>query len=260
MTGQVHFLATSAAASSRPAGAVTLHTRIRDELRERIAAGSWRPLDRIPSESMLMRQYGVSRPTVRQALGELEHERLIFRVAGKGSFVAQNRPFQELDRLQGFAEAMRALGHATVNRVVGLQRLPAPQRVAERLGLARGAPVTEIQRVRHADGAPVSLDVTWLPAELGERVARADLATRDIFTVLERDCGLALGHADLAIDAMPADARLAGLLGIAPGAAVLRVERLTHARDGTPLDYEHLFCRGDNFQYRLRVHRGPIGT
>jgi len=245
----------SLALHARPPS-LTLYSRIREELRERIASGAWQPHDRVPSESELMRRYAVSRITVRQALGDLEKERVIFKVPGKGSFVAPAKPFQELGRLQGFAEAMGAMGHDTYNRVLSARHLPAMPEVAERLQIEVGAPVTEIRRVRHLERQPVSLDLTWLPQRVGERVVREDLATRDIFGILESDCGTPLGHADLVIDAALADAELAALLDIPTGAPVLHIERLTHARDGSPLDYEHLYCRADNFQYRLRLQRG----
>ena len=235
---------------------LTLYSRIREELRERIDSGAWQPHDRLPSESELMKRYAVSRITVRQALGDLEKERLIFKVPGKGSFVAPPRPFQELGRLQGFAEAMGALGHDTYNRVLSVRELPASREVAERLRLPAGEPVVEIRRVRCLERQPVSLDLTWLPRRLGLRVAREDLSTRDIFGILESDCATPLGHADLVIDAVLAGAEQAALLGIAPGAPVLHIERLTHGRDGAPLDYEHLHCRADTFQYRLRLQRG----
>ncbi|AKJ31256.1 GntR family transcriptional regulator [Caldimonas brevitalea] len=234
---------------------VTLYSRIREDLRARILSGAWQAHDRIPSESALMAQYGVSRITVRQALGDLEKERLIFKVPGKGSFVAQTKPFQELGRLQGFAEAMGALGHEIYNRVLSVTTQAAPAQVADRLHLAPGAPVTEIRRVRHLDRQPVSLDLTWVPVHIGQRLADADLATRDIFVILENDQAIPLGHADLVIDAETADPALANWLGIAPGDPVLHIERLTHTRDGVPIDYEHLYCRADNFQYRLRLQR-----
>ena len=95
--------------SDRPVGArrpSSLYAQIREELRELIVSGTWQPNDPVPSERELMAQYGVSRITVRQALGDLQKESLIFKLAGKGAYVAQTRPFQELGRLQGFAEAM----------------------------------------------------------------------------------------------------------------------------------------------------------
>ena len=241
--------------SAWPARPAPLHARIREDLRAQIISGAWQPNDALPSERDLMAQYGVSRITVRQALGDLQKESLIFKIAGKGAFVSQARPFQELGRLQGFAEAMEARGHETWNRVLAVEHVSASELVASRLGLPAGAPVTRIERVRHLDRQPVSLDITWVPRALGERLAGADLARRDIFLILENDCATPLGHADLVIDAGLADARLGESLEIAPGAPVLRIERLTHDAAGRPVDYEHLYCRSDNFQYRLRIER-----
>lgn len=241
----------------RLGSAHTLHGRIHEELRERIVSGSWREHARVPSESELMKQYGVSRITVRKALSDLERDQLIFKVAGKGSFVSQAKPFQELGRLQGFAEAMGAMGHETYNRVLALKTVAASEQVASHLKLPEGSKVTAIQRVRYLNREPVSLDLTWIPRELGERLAREDLSTRDIFLILENQCGVALGHAELSIGAAVADAKVAKQLRIEPGAPVLQIERTTFTRDGKPVDYEQLYCRSDNFQYRLRLERQP---
>ncbi|MES2889615.1 MAG: GntR family transcriptional regulator [Pseudomonadota bacterium] len=234
---------------------LTLHSRIREELRERILRGALQPHDRVPSESELMAHYGVSRVTVRQALGDLQSARMIVKVPGKGSFVAALKPFQELGRLQGFAEAMNSRGHDTFSRLIRLETVTAPDRVADRLQLPVGAQVTEVQRVRFLDGRPVSVDTTWLPLHLGGRLQRDDLVTRDIFLILETDLATPLGHADLALDAVGADARTASLLDLPPGSPVLHIERLTHDRNSRPVDYEHLHCRCDTFQYRLRLQR-----
>ncbi len=242
------------APAPRPA---SLYARIREELRELIVSGAWKPNHPVPSERALMAQYGVSRITVRQALGDLQKESLIFKLAGKGAYVAQLRPFQELGRLQGFAEQMEARGHETFNRVLAIEHQAASELVAARLQLAPGAPVTELRRVRFLDRQPVSLDVTWVPRALGDKLERADLAGRDVFLIIENDCATPLGHAELVIDAGIADAALGAVLGIEPGAPVLRIERLTHDAAGRPIDYEHLYCRADNFQYRLRIERRP---
>ncbi|HJE34061.1 MAG TPA: GntR family transcriptional regulator, partial [Pseudomonas aeruginosa] len=101
-----------------------------------------------------------------------------------------------------------------------------------------------IKRVRLVNREPVSLEVTYLPQALGERLEKADLVTRDIFLILENDCGIPLGHADLT-----------RALAVEEGAPIMRIERLTHAADGAPLDFEYLYYRGDAFQYRLRIDR-----
>ncbi|WP_241674417.1 GntR family transcriptional regulator [Candidatus Methylobacter oryzae] len=232
-----------------------LYARIRDELRVQIVSGNYQPHQKLPSESELISRYEVSRITVRQALGELEKEGLLFKVAGKGMFVSKPKPFQDLARLQGFAEAMSQHGYEVYNRLVGLNFLPVAAELTQRLGLAKGLPVTELRRVRHLNREPVSFDISYLGSHLGERLAKEDLASRDMFLILENQYGIPLGFADLAIDAVLADAETAELLQIAKDTPILRVERLTHGRDGAPLVLEYLYCRTDNFQFRLRINR-----
>ena len=237
--------------------AIPLYSQVRERLRERIADGTYAPQARLPSESEIGALLKVSRITVRQALGDLQKEGVIFKVPGKGTFVAQARPSQELARLEGFGEAMSRKGHRIVNRVVKHAQVEAPPAVAARLHVAPGAPVTEIHRVRRLDRAPVSFEITYLPPAIGERLRDEDLAGRDIFLILEADYGIQLGHADVRIGAINADAALATALCVEPGAALLRIERLTWTADGVPLDFEYLYVRGEAFQYALRLPRHP---
>ncbi|MFJ1467454.1 GntR family transcriptional regulator [Massilia orientalis] len=237
--------------------AVPLYSQVRERLRERIADGTYTPHARLPSESEIGTLLGVSRITVRQALGDLQKEGVIVKVPGKGTFVAETRPSQELARLEGFGEAMSRKGHRIVNRVVKHALVEASPLVAARLRVAPGAPVTEIHRVRWLDREPVSFEITYLPPAIGERLRGENLAERDIFLILEADYGIALGHADIQICAINADAALASALRVDPGAALLRIERLTWTADGVPLDFEYLYVRGEAFQYALRLPRHP---
>lgn len=242
----------NAAASER---LLPLHAQIRETLRGGITGGTYLPNEKLPSEKELMERFGVSRITVRQALGELEKEGAIYRIPGKGSYVAKPRPIQDLTRLQGFGEAMSRLGMQTLNQVVGLRTMPAPADVAKQLGLAPDDSVTEIKRIRFVDRVPVSLDVTYVSAALGERLAKEDLATRDIFLIIENDYGIPLGHADLHISTVAADRLVSDHLKVARGAPILHLERLTFSRDGQPLESDRIYYRGDSFSYRLRIER-----
>lgn len=232
-----------------------LYAQIKDALRERILDGTYAPHSQMPSEHELCRRFAVSRITVRQALGDLQKEGLLFKLHGKGTFVSKPKAFQNVTSLQGFAEAMSSMGYEIVNQLRSFRTVEASRHVATRLNIAEGAPVTEIHRVRLLNREPVSLELTWVPEALGKRLANADLATRDIFLILENDCGVPLGHADVSIDAILADADIVDALRVEEGSPVLRIERLTHDASGQPVDFEYLYFRGDAFQYRLRVDR-----
>jgi GntR family transcriptional regulator len=236
---------------------VPLYTQVKENLRERILDGTYPAHAKLPAESELSTIFGVSRITVRQALSDLQKEGVIFKIPGKGTFVAKPKAFQQLTQLEGFGEAMSRMGYEIYNRVTSHKTIAATPHVAQQLQVTPGAEVTEIKRIRHLNREPVSLEVTYLAQDIGERLAREDLATRDIFVILENDYGIPLGRADLQVDAILADETLAHALQVEQGSAVLRIERLTHRADGAPLDFEYLYFRGDAFQYRLQINRRP---
>lgn len=239
----------------RGLGAEPLHAQIREDLRRMIVQHRWPAHHRLPSEAQLMQRYGVSRITVRQALQALVEAGLVVKVSGRGSFVAGPRPVQQLTRLQGLAEALSPQGYTLVNRIVTLERVPADALVAERLALPRGSLVTHLRRVRLVDGVPVCTDRSWLPLDIGDQVAMADLQHRDVFAVIEQEAATPLGHASMMLHAMAAPGDVAERLGVAPGAAVMVGDRITHDRHGRPVDYEQLYWRGDNFRFQLAIER-----
>jgi len=212
---------------------------------------------RMPSESELGDMFGASRITVRHALSQLQRDGLIFTLQGKGSFVSRPKAYQNVSRLMGFAESMATHGYEVLNELLSLQTLPADSPVAERLQVAQDTSIIEIRRLRLLNREPVSLEVTYVQEELGQRLAQSDLLTRDIFAILENDLATPLGHADLAIDATLADEELAQALHVEAGAPVMRIERLTHDAAYRPIDFEYLYFRADSFQYRLRISRSP---
>ncbi|KWF28164.1 GntR family transcriptional regulator [Burkholderia diffusa] len=238
-----------------PLSATPLYVQIKGTLRARILDGTYAPHSRMPSEHELCAMFDVSRITVRQALGDLQKEGLLFRLHGKGTFVSKPKAFQNVTSLQGFAEAMSSMGYEIVNQLRSFRTVKADRHLATKLNVQEGAPLVEIHRVRLLNREPVSLEQTWVPEALGKRLAGADLVTRDIFLILENDCGVPLGHADMSIDAILADDEIVDALRVEESSPVLRIERLTHDASGAPIDYEHLYFRGDAFQYRLRIDR-----
>jgi GntR family transcriptional regulator len=238
-----------------PLSPIPLYTQIRELLRERILNGVYKSHAQMPSENEMVRTFGVSRITVRQALTDLQKEGLIFKIHGKGTFVSKPKATQNLRRLEGFGEAMSGAGHETFSRVLGHRVMRAGKLVAERLRISERDDVMEIKRIRFLDREPISLDVTYVPLAIGQRLVQEDLARRDIFLILENDYGIALGNADLCVESVLADAELALALKIDEGSPILRIERLTFTADRSPLDFEFLYYRGDAFQYRLRIER-----
>ncbi|WP_307800265.1 GntR family transcriptional regulator [Actinomadura nitritigenes] len=217
--------------------------RVADVLRRQVLYGDLRS-GALPAEAELVREFGASRNTVREALALLRAEGLIERCPGVGTHAVAEKYPHGLERLLGLAETLREHGEvANEVRTTGL--LTPSREVSSRLRLPAGEQVVYIERIRRLDGLPLSLDLTYVPRDLGEPLLAEDLVRNDIFVLLERIAGRPLGRAEVTLEAVNADPHSAATLDAPRGAALLMLERLTHLSDGRPVDLEFIRFRGD---------------
>jgi GntR family transcriptional regulator len=226
---------------------------VADVLRHQIHAGGYP--DGLPAEADLATEFFVSRNTVREALTTLKGEGLIDRGPRTGTHVAIRKYDHGLDALVGLKETFKGYGDIR-NEVRATMTVSAPPSVANRLALRPGEPVVFIERLRYLGDLPLSLDMTYLVPDVGEAVIAHDLETNDIFSLIEQVTAERLGNANLAVEAVPADAHSAAILQVPDGAAVLLLERLTHLSDGRPVDLEYIRMRGDRITLRSNLIRG----
>ena len=201
-------------------------------LRERIRQLA--PHAPLPSESALCAEFGVSRMTARGAVIRLVHEGLVYRQAGRGTFVAPPPANRRADSLVRFSEQVRRQGRAPTSRVLAAHLRPATEAEVAQLRPGRAGLVVEIRRVRIADGTPVALETAVFPGTLAA-LLRGDLAGGSLHAGL-----VALGRVptrgQATISAAPAAAGDADLLGVAAGTALLVECRLILDQHGHPLE------------------------
>jgi GntR family transcriptional regulator len=228
--------------------------QLADLLRRQVLGDAFAKDGVLPHEDELVADYGVSRNTVRQALDLLRAENLIERVPGLGSVVVGQKYPHGLDRLRGLAETLRPHGRVTNEvRTLGPVRAPAP--VADRLRVDPGEDVLYVERLRRLDGLPLSLDLTYIPMDLGLGLLSCDLENNDVFRLLEQLSGQPLGTAEITLEAVSADLHSAAVLEAPRGTALLMLERLTRLSDGRPVDLEFVRFRGDRITMRGLLHR-----
>lgn len=237
------------------AGPVPLYHQLKLALQHDIEQGIYQPGGRLPSEPELIRQYGVSRITVRQALDELEGEGLIIRRHGKGTYVAEKRIEQELVRLTDFVEDMQRAGQKPLSRVVATEREIARPPLAKMLNIAHSTEVVRIDRVRLADDRPIAFDITWLPLRFGELLMGADLTQETIYHILETRYHIPVVSGTFTITAATATAQKAALLEVTPGAALLVIQRISYTTNGEPVYMQERYYRPDRVQYRVSLQR-----
>lgn len=234
-----------------------LYVQLKAVILAEIAAGRYQPHQRLPSERELCLTFQVSRMTVRQALIELAHDGAIYTRVGKGTFVAPPKIDQQLRSVSSFSEEMRGRGDQPSSRVLEAAATVAPLDVAAALALTPDAAVIMLARVRLADGTPLALETAYLPAARLPGLLRHDFAVVSLYEVLEQEYRLTLIRAQQTIEAALATPHECSALQLAPPAAVLKMQRLTHAGDGVPVEYVLSTYRGDRYKLRSTLQPRP---
>lgn len=205
-----------------------LFVQIRSELGETLRRH--RAGDRLPSEPELAASYGVSRPTIREVLRSLEHEGVVRRVHGVGTFVnVPTKVASAVDVDLGVTEAVEAANRRLGVQVLAIMDTAASVEVAERLDLDPGAELMWIERLILVEDTPAAYVVDAIPRAIAQG-ARIPYASGSVYRFLEHECGLELRGGAARITAVPADRRLARLLRVPAGAALLRLEQVERTR------------------------------
>jgi len=150
--------AAKAAAPAPAMPALALYEQVKEHITKKIQDGSWPAGHRLPSEHELVAQFGISRMTVNRALRELVEQGRVVRVAGVGSFVAEDKPQSTLLQIANIASEIRARGHDYGYRLVSGERVAASADVAAWLDLRAGESVFHSVCLHLEDGVPVQLE------------------------------------------------------------------------------------------------------
>jgi GntR family transcriptional regulator len=230
------------------------HARISAWLLSRIVAGKLRSDDKLPPEEGLAAALGVSRMTLRQALGSLEQQGWIERRRGRsgGNFIREPRIAVDLTGLPGFTEQMRRANVRAGARVVRARLLDADADVAEGLEVPRGQQVIEIVRVRSARRQPLALEETYLPAHLFPNLLHHKL-TGSLYELMRSGYDLAPAHAVEWLEPEISTAEHASLLEVEPGTALMLVTRKASTSAGIVVEYARDRYRPDRTRISLQT-------
>jgi GntR family transcriptional regulator len=224
------------------------YQEIAEDLRTQIQRGELAPGARLETQRKLAAAFDVTLMTLRQALELLEREKLIERRHGLGTFVAAPSVDYDILQLRRFAGDLSAQGEDVSTRLLRSGFVAGEQRVTTALALGRGARVLAVERLRLVDGRPLSLQRSFLPARLGDEVARADLALTPLSQILEYKLGITVARAREVVSAVRLGQREAHELAVAPGAPAFESERVSYDDGGAAVVFDRVFIPGDRFR------------
>jgi GntR family transcriptional regulator len=236
------------------ANRLSLSAQAQQYLLDLIKAGTYQPGEQFPSESDLAVQLGISRPTLREALLNLEQEGIIIRRHGVGTFVAPgygHRLEGGLERLESILELAARQGLQVRCEALNMKQVLADEELATRLEIAPDTQVTSVRRTIMVDGRPVAYMLDLVPASVLSPADVDQSFNGSVLDLLKQKQELHIAQATADIIALNADASLAKKLKVEIGQAVLLLEELLYDIEGMPVEFSQNYFIPEYFRFRV---------
>ena len=210
----------------------------------------------LPSEREICERYDVSRSTVRQALLELEQDGYIYKIHGKGTFVSPKKFNQELLKFYSFTNEMKRIGKEPKSEVLDFAIITCDATLAKKMKTTKGTKVYKFIRLRMADGDPMMVETSYVPAARFEGLKREDLSI-SMYDVFARRYAVDITYAEEKFQAVSTNEKTARYLQIQREIPSLQIERFTYEKD-LIIEYTVSMARGDQFVYSIKLDKKDI--
>lgn len=235
--------------------ALPLHTQLEGILRNKLEGEELPVNSCIPSENELSKIYGISRMTVRSVVNRLVDEGLLYRVQGKGTFVAEPKIISGPLVRYGLREQLEQMGYETETKIISLEKNAASSKVAKALNMEKGGEVFVVKRIRYVKSEPLSFHISYVPSQYFPNLENHDLEHNQMCNVIEKDYNYPIQRRIETLEATTAGSEEAWLLSVKPSSPLLLLENFVYTDRELPLEYSRIIFRGDKIKIKLEYQR-----
>src|SRR5256885_3498932 len=232
-----------------------LYYQIQQMLLGNIRSGVLKAGDSLPSEQEIAAKFRISRMTARQALKSLSELGAAYSQRGKGTFVSPFKMEKPFRQVLSFTEEMRASGSRPSSRVLSFETFVPDGEIATALGLNPKDEVFRLKRVRLADGTPMGIESSHLPARLYPGLDQKFDPSTSLYQALEGFYGVRVHTTDEVVEAGLLEAKQSQLLGAPRRTPAFIFTRISYVRSGEPVEYVKAIYRGDRYKIVNRLTR-----
>ncbi len=230
-------------------GPLPKYFRIYEELMRDIREGKYKNGEKFPSDTELVKNYGVSRGTIREAIKLLFQQGYLIREQGKGTFVTYSRIHQDPDKLMGFSELMKTNNIKPSAKIIEKEVIPVPANVSHIMKANSSDKVVRIVRLRFGDEQPLIIERSFFNYRLFEPILNEDFEQNSIFGLLYRYTHVRLGEAEQRIEAISAGSEEQELLNVKVGTPLLLMKRIIKTSEGAYFQYSEDVYRSDRINF-----------
>jgi GntR family transcriptional regulator len=231
-----------------------LYDRIVEALMAMIAKGAYRPGDKLPSEQVLAEQLGISRPTVREAIGYLQSQGFVSRRRGIGTFVAALSPSQlhgGMEYLESVWKLAAEAGLPVTRESWSVEVISAPADVAAALECRPGLTLVRAELTYAIQGRLFAYMAGYVPLRLVDVDDLRAYAGGSLLDFIADRKTPAISHTQTEVHAIKAKAEIAARLAIPKADAVLHLAETYISEAGQPVVRHLNYFLTDYFNFHI---------
>lgn len=221
---------------------VPRYRKLYEILRRHISGNVYREGDLLPSENELCRIYGMTRPTVRQALGCLANDGFIRKHQGKGSIV--RKPPLDIGILS-VSGTTSAVGSRDLKTRIIVKPVPIPwpeEFMFPLSALEIESGCIYMERLRLLDDDPIFFDISYIANINLPRITSRQFEDRSLFAVLREHYGVEIKAGEQRIRAISPSPEVRRHLALRRDQPVLHLERRMDTNVKGLFLYSSIFC------------------
>lgn len=229
---------------------IPYHIQMKKEIEQRIIRGFYDY--QLPSEREFMKEYDVSRSTVREAISLLVREGVLVKIQGKGTFVSIKPLHSWLGHLSSTTEVIKGLGKKPEAKLIDFHKIIPPKHIQEITGFKEAY---YLKRLRLADKIPIGLEIQYYPLSIGEQLSHYDLDNVTLYDVIQRDIGIPFSEAHQKIGIGKISKEDLSYLEVDESVGILTAERIIRDQAKMIIEYEEAYYRSDMYSFELSLSR-----
>ena len=227
---------------------IPVYYQLKNDLTSKIAQGVWKPGECIASERELCEIYGVSRMTIRQAVGELVQEGILLRIKGKGTFVCEQKLKQQ--DMMSFTEIIKQTGNELVTEVLEFSTIETPEGFEDIFSLDK---LYKIKRKRMVDNECIALETVYIPVDYCGYINK-EMLNGSLFKILE-GFGYIVDYSKSSISAIILNQELREIFDVDKEVPMLKIISKTYDNKDKMIFLEEAIYRSDKYLLEVNISR-----